>query len=111
LVSEDGITENNTVVVPTVENYAPLFEDGAWYMGKFGDNNPMLKCRTEGYAYLDITGEGIEDKYTATDVVYIRKNLLGVKEYAYICGNVDNDSNNQINIIDLVRIKKILAGK
>lgn len=111
LVSEDSISESNTVKVPSIDNYAPFFADGAWYMGEFGDNSPILKCRTEGYAYLDITGDGLEDKYNAVDVMYLRKHLLGVAGYEYINGDVNNDVNNEINISDLVRIKKILVGK
>ena len=78
-------------------------------MGAFGDNSPILKSRTADFAYLDITGEGIEDKYSATDMVYLRKHLLGIDEYAYILGNVNCD--DAVNILDLIRIKNILSGK
>lgn len=111
LVSEDGISEDNTVQAPTADNYAGLFESGAWYMGEFGINKPILKSRTAQYTYLDITGDGVEDMYSISDLAALRKHLLGVKEYAYILGDVDNDTANTINIIDLIRLKKILAGK
>jgi len=61
----------------------------------------------------DILGDiNLDDELNAQDITIMRKNLLGIETDSHLRQTVLLDVNNdgKFNIIDLVRIKKLLAN-
>ena len=105
LVTDDGYRTNNTIKTPSADNYAGLFNSGAWYKGI--DNLPIQKIKTADFEYLDITGEVIDDAYNSADLTCVINYLLGKTGYKYILGDITGEG--LINLLDLIKLKKIIA--
>lgn len=113
---EDGAIDRITEVVFRFKGVGGKLENGlygnvtAGLVGYFTEDSTSVEMNITEPAYLtgDVNNDCFRD---SKDLIQLRKYLLGVEaeinpEYA----NVDESEDQQVNIIDLVRLKKLISN-
>lgn len=113
---EDGAIDRITEVVFRFKGVGGKLENGlygnvtAGLVGYFTEDSTSVEMNVDKPAYLtgDVNNDCFRD---SKDLIQLRKYLLGVEaeinpEYA----NVDESEDQQVNIIDLVRLKKLISN-
>lgn len=114
-VPTNGITANNSYIInpvdsdatrdgfTTVSSYTEMALNASdWY--RIGDNKPLLRNR--GVVLCDVDADD-KDNLDANDLVALRKSLLGTEGYGNIISDVTK--NGSSDILDLVRLKKLVS--
>ena len=82
--------------------------DDVWYLGGKDGSIPRLKNCAETCQYADVDGDGISESYSASDLVALRRRLLGVPGYEGVYGDINRDG--VINLSDIVILNRHIVG-